>query len=305
MMHALQRILLVLTASILCSAPAAALEVALVLSQKGGPYALFAQALEADMAASGQPLTDAGSLDDVMLDERIDQADLIVTGGFAATEALLKLGNKPVLAALISRQQYLALRHQYPGARLSAIVLDQPPARKIALMVAVLPDSERFGILLGPDTMALESNLARAVAESGRELITRQLSTPAELLPALGYTLSACDALLALPDPLLTTPVAARSVLLSSYRYRRPVFAHSRAYVDAGALAAVYTNPGQIARDVSDWLTALGDDSLPEAEMRYPERFDVAINAQVARALNIDVPDVATIIQRMREALDP
>lgn len=305
MTHALRRLLLILTIGILFSSPAAALEIALVLSQKGGAHALFAEALAANVAASGHQLTDGGSLDEGMHDARIDQADLIVTSGFAATEAILKLGNKPILAALISRGQYVSLRQAYPGELLSAIVLDQPPARQVALMVAALPDSERFGILLGPDTMALETEFVAAVAESGRELIVQRLSTATELLPALDYTLSFGDALLALADPLLTTSVAARSVLLSSYRYRRPIFAHSRAYVDAGALAAVYSNPGHAARDISDWLNELDGSSIQHAEMREPRRFDVAINAQVARALNIDLVDVATIMKRIRQGVRP
>lgn len=305
MTHALRRVLLILTTGILFSAPAAALEIALVISHKGGAYGLFAEALAASVAASRHQLTDGGNLDEGIHDAGIDEADLIVTSGFAATEAILKLGNKPVLAALISRAQYVSLRQAYPGEFLSAIVLDQPPARQVALMVAALPESERFGILLGPDTMNLEAKFVAAAAASGRELIVQRLSTVTELLPALDYTLSSGDALLALADPLLTTPVAARSVLLSSYRYGRPVFAHSKAYVDAGALAAVYSTPSHAARDVSDWLNELDGNSMQQAEMREPRRFVVAINAQVARALNIDLADVATIMKRIRQGVHP
>jgi len=305
MTTAIQRFLLLLISCMLFSSTASAVEIALVLSQKGGAHGLFAEALAANLAVSGHRLTDGGNLEEGLLDAHIGQADLILTSGFAATEAILKLGNKPTLAALISRGQYVALRQKYSSELLSAIVLDQPPSRQFALMVAVLPDSQRFGILFGPDTMGLETGFVAAAGESGRDLIVQRISTLTELVPALGRSLPNSDALLTLADPLLTTSVAARSVLLSSYRYRRPIFAHSKAYVDAGALAAVFSNPADAARDVSDWLSELQSSSMEQSEMREPRRFDVAINEQVARALNINVADVETVRQRMRAAGAP
>lgn len=302
---ALPRRLLLLIACMLFSASASALEIALVLSKKGGAYGVFAQALVANMGTSSHRLSDGGNLEDGLDDALIARSDLIVASGLAATEAALERGHKTILATLISQNQYLALRQQYPAATLSALVLDQPPRRQLALMTELLPDSQRFALLLGPDTLAQAADFVTTAQVLGRELIVERLSTASEIVPALDRSLRRSDALLVLADPLLATSVGARSVLLSSYRYRRPVFAHSRAYVGAGALAAVFSNPGDVARDIADWLHELENTPMRSSGMRQPHYFDIAINAQVARALDITVADEASVLQRMRAETGP
>lgn len=296
-----RRILALLVGCVVIHSPAAALDVAVVLSDKGGVHALFADALRTNLAVTGHRLIDGGNLDEGVDDASIARADLILTSGVAATEAMVQRSRTPMLAVLVSHGQYLRLRGQYPHATLSAIVLDQPPGRQLALLLAVLPDIRRFGVLFGPDTIEQEAGFRAAASRVGLELVDKQLSTAAELMPALQQTLESTDALLAIADPLLTSSAAARAVLLSSYRYRRPVFAYSRAYVDAGALAAVFSSPGNVARDVVEWLRELRGDELQQPQVRAPRHFDVAINAQVARALNLDVEDAAKLLARVRE----
>lgn len=306
MRFTLPRIITLLAAFALCAPAAHALEVALVLSQKGGAHAQFAEALNATAGGSaGLRLVNAGNLEDGVDEGLLQRADLILAAGAPAAEAVLRAHARPTLAVLLAHSQFHSLRDRHPGATLSAIVLDQPPARHLALVRAVLPKAGRLGVLLGPDTAALESELAAAGAVGGPGLVSRQVSTAAELLPALERVLESSDALLALPDPLVSGPAAARAILLTSYRYRRPVFAFSRAYVDAGALAAVFSNPGDIARDVGDWLRQQPGTPPRLPAARSPRHFDVAINRQVARALNLDVPDEATVLARIRAQEQP
>nr|MBL8457364.1 hypothetical protein [Zoogloeaceae bacterium] len=96
-------------------------------------------------------------------------------------------------------------------------------------------------------------------------------------------------------------------ILLSCYRQRRPVFAYSKAYVDAGALAAVYSSPADIGRDTAEWLSSLDGgvtiDALPRP--RAPRQFGVAVNRQVARALSLNVPDEASLLEAVRAGGPP
>lgn len=305
MISLFRRILPPLIGCMLLVAPVHALEVTLVLSHKGGAHALFAEALEANLGIGRHRLLDGGNLEEGLDEAQVARSALILASGAAAVEAALRHTDRPILAVLLSRGQYLGLRRQYPDSALSAIVLDQPVARQVALMLAVLPEGRRFGVLFGPDTTVQESELMAVAAGAGLELIGRRLSTAGELIPALDRTLESVDALLALADPLLSSSTAARAVLLSSYRYRRPVFAHSRAFVDAGALAAVFSTPADVARDVAEWLRELPDGSPTLPVARAPRYFDIAINPQVARALNLRVADAATVLARVRKETQP
>jgi len=55
------------------------------------------------------------------------------------------------------------------------------------------------------------------------------------------------DLLLALPDKKIYNSETVKNILLTCYRYRKPVIAFSRNFVRAGALAAIYSNINQIA----------------------------------------------------------
>ncbi len=300
MIAPLRHVLALLAGCLFLVQPVGALEIALVLSQKGGAHALFAEALAASLAPGGHRLVDGGAAESGLDSEAIARADLVVTGGVAATEAVLRRTDRPTLAVLLSQGQYQVLRRQYPDAALSAIVLDQPPARQLALIAALLPDSRRVGVLFGPDTIGQETAFQIAAAEAGVQMVRESVSSAAQLMPVLERTLGSTDVLLALADPLLIGAGAARSLLLSSYRYGRPVVAYSRAYVDAGALAAVFSGPGDAARDVAEWLDELDGRTPSAPTMRAPRHFEVAINQQVARALDLRIVDVPTIRERMR-----
>lgn len=279
---------------------AAAHEVALVLSQKGGAYAQFADALRTVTASGGHGILDGGNMEDGVDAAVLERAELVIAVGAQAADAMAVHAGRPTLGVLIGRQQFDALRRANPRAPFSAIVLDQPIERHVALIRTVLPQARRVGAVFGPDSSIFQTELAKAAERAGLALGARQVSTQAELLPALERTLESNDTLLALPDPLVSSPGAARSLLLTSYRYRRPVFAYSRAYVEAGALAAVYSSAGDVARDLGDWLNATHGTAWQLLEPRTPRRFSIAINRQVARVLNLDIADDATVLEQVR-----
>ena len=95
----------------------------------------------------------------------------------------------------------------------------------------------------------------------------------------------------------MSSPSAARSILLTSYRFQKPIVAFSRAYVDAGALAAIFTTPEQVAADLIAWLRLQKDESVQLPPPRGPASFDIAVNRQVARALGLSVADDAELLR--------
>lgn len=283
---------------------ARALEIAVVSSQRGGPDKLFADALLAANTGSRHRFVLAGNLDDGVDPQTIERADLIVAVGARAAEVLIADVGRPIIATLIGRAQFARVSAGSDPDTVSAIVLDHPVSRHLQLVRAVNPGVDRVSLLFGPETLGLEKEVLSAAALAGLEIESRQVSTANELLPALERVLEGSDALLTLPDPIASGATTARAILLTSYRLRRPVFAFSRAYVEAGALAAVFSSPEDVARDLCDWLDSL--DAIPASlpPPRAPARFGVAINRQVARALGLDVPSDSTILSwMMREAL--
>lgn len=274
----------------------AGLDVAVVVSQRGGAHAAFAQAFSRAAAGLGHRVLDAGTPAEGLDDVALARADLIVASGDAALSAALRLHPRPTLAVMIGQARFDALRTAHPGRPLSAFTLDQPAVRQFRLLKAVLPDARRVGVLLGPE-WGDRVDLERAAAASGLDLVARVIGDEAELIRGLEAVLRGSDGLIAVPDALLSTPSAARSILLTSYRFQKPVVAFSRAYVDAGALAAIFTTPEQVAADLIAWLRLQKDESVQLPPPRGPVSFDIAVNRQVARALGLSVADDAELLR--------
>lgn len=274
----------------------AGLDVAVVVSQRGGVHAAFAQAFSRAAAALGHRVLDAGTPAEGLDDVALARADLVVASGDAALSAALRLNPRPTLAAMIGQARFDALRMAHPDRPLSAFTLDQPAERQFRLLKAVLPDARRAGVLLGPER-GDRVDLERAAAASGLDLFVRVIGDEAELIRGLEAVLRDSDSLIAVPDAMLSSPSAARSILLTSYRFQKPIVAFSRAYVDAGALAAIFTTPEQVAADLIAWLRLQKDESVQLPPPRGPASFDIAVNRQVARALGLSVADDAELLR--------
>lgn len=283
-------ILIGLGLALLC-APARALDIAVAVSQRDGPHQAFADAFLRSAASLGHRVIDAGSPAEGLDDVALARADLVIASGEAAAAAVLARHARPTLVTMIARSRFEALRSAHPQATLSAFLLDQPVERQLRLLRAVVPQRTRVGLLLASN-VAADASLSAAASRLGLELITRPVGGDGELIASLERVLSASEVLLALPDPKLSTPTAARSILLTSYRYQKPIIAFSRAYVTAGALAAIFVTPEQVAGDLLDWLrTQDAERQLQLPPPQLPVSFEIAVNRQVARALGINVAD--------------
>ncbi len=284
-----------------------ALEVGLLLSRNAGADLEVAETIGrfASNGGSEHSITLVGSMERGIDPALLARADLVVAIGVAAANHMARQADKPTMAVLVSRQQFAAVHRDHPGANLSAIVLDHPPERQIALARAILPELRRLGIVVGPDGAAMAETYLDAASSERIALQVRNIFGSNELLPTLEKLLQVTDMIMVLPDPMTAQAGAIRSILLSSYRTRRPVLAYSQAYVEAGALAAIFSTPRDIGRDVTHWLNQLAEPLVTPGSMLPPTHFGIAINRRVARVLNLDIVDDQTILSRISAGAAP
>ncbi len=278
-----------------------AMEVAVLVSEAGGRGQRFVEALDAALAPGVHRLAGAGLAGGEADTALLGRADLVLAVGHAAAERALRDSSRPVLAVLVGLRDLDRLKRAHPARDLGAVVLDQPLERHLRLVRAVLPDAKRVGVLLGPDSVVQLPGLQHAADALRLQADVHEVREVADLVPALDHLLFAGDALLPLPDGLVSGPAAARTILLTSYRHRRPVFAHSAAYVTAGALAAVFSTPEHVAVDVADLLAAAKEPAALVRKIHSPRRFDVAVNRAVARALGLVVADEQVLRERIAD----
>ncbi|AUN93854.1 ABC transporter substrate-binding protein [Pseudazoarcus pumilus] len=273
--------------------PLAAIDIVVVASSAEGRSRVVADAVL--QASTPHVLTHGGHADGALETERIRRAALVIAlGQDAALAVAAHEDAPPMLVALVSRADFEHLRGHWPIPRMTGLFIDHPVERHLRLIRAVLPEAECTGLVLGPQSRTFEADLAPATESAGLAIEHSFAASAGDVVPALERHLARCASALTLPDAVVSHPHVARAALLTSYRMQRPLFAYSRSWVEAGALAALFSTPATVTRDLLDWIDAL------ESPQRLPEpahasHFELAMNTRVARALGLQVPDEDTL----------
>lgn len=267
-------------------AQAEPLRVTVVLSETGGSYQAYAESLRERIESSGVQIgfSRAG--------ERPAGSDLYIAVGMKAT-AELAGQDLPVLSVFVPKSGFERLQRESAkrAAPFSAIYLDQPVERQVALLQAVIPDARHVGVLYSsppPELPAVRSLLD----EAGLVLHERKYNQARPLNDELENVLENSEVLMVLPDAVVYNPGTIRNILLTAYRRQIPLVGISQAYVKAGALCAVFSTPEQIAEQSAAAIRRFAASArLPAAQ--YPSAFEIAVNMQVARSLDLHIKDVA------------
>jgi hypothetical protein len=276
----------------------------IVTSAQGAAYDELVDAVRSDLKTlPGVKIQVIGLDDDTNASRLPEDTFMLLTVGVQATRRFAADPNVrwPILGVMVPRVSFEALAAPAlrNPRRISAIYLDQPPQRQVELIRVLLPTARNIGVVVGPTNQRDLDALRPLVAQKGLSLITEKASRDTELYPALQSVLRSSDVLLALPDPFIVNAATAQNLLLTSFRFRTPVIGYSAAYVRAGALAAAYTAPRQIGAEAAQLVRqTLRGAPLPAP--RYPRNFSIAINQALAQSLALNLPDEATVQQRVQ-----
>lgn len=274
--------------------------VVLALSDSSVPYQQFSAAFNQALVAS--------KVDVVVVKSPVDKkirADLIVAVGMKAVESAITHPDAPLLGVMIPKVGYELLIARYPEKNkpgsISAIYLDQPWERQLDFIRAALPGREKIGLLYSPDTQVDFTALRRNVSERNLSLSARPVRSGEGLFPALDEILGDIDVLIAIPDSTIYNSNNVRNILLTSYRHKVPLIGISQAYVNAGAICAIFSTPEQLAGQSAEMAVLFArNKNFPSPQ--YPMQFDIALNQQVARSLGIALDTAETIRERMSKA---
>jgi ABC-type uncharacterized transport system substrate-binding protein len=214
--------------------------------------------------------------------------DLVITlGSKAKRYALRNLPESKTINAMIPSGLSLLTHISSPPAERPTILLDQPFERSLRLIKRVTPQASDVGLMLSRRDRELLDELARMAATFGLTLHAEVVDSERDIGRKLALLLDEIDVLLAQPDINIYNRKTVSQILLSSYRKRIPVIGYSAAYVKAGAFAAVFSSPTDIARQIADAITLfLTDGALPTGRFP-PSYFSVSINQQVGHSLGI------------------
>lgn len=282
------------------SARANELQILLVLSNSSPPYQAFSNAFTKNLPASIQ--TRVLQTPNELTGNRAP-ADLIVAVGMKATEAATLQSALPILSVMVPQAGYEALIARSAPLKhpqsIAAIYLNQPWDRQLDFLFAILPERRKVGVLCSPATQKDIAYLREEVAAHGGTLIEQTVYSAATLFADLEKVLQGSDVLLALPDSAIYSSSSVRNILLSTYRLHVPLIGWSQGYVNAGAVAALFSTPEQLAEQTAATVHTFSQTGRwPGAQ--YPNTFTIAVNQQVARSLGIDLKSDEEIRAQMR-----
>lgn len=285
----------VLLAILLLATPAWAADVLLTAAEDGPGVHAFVQALARQRPADSvtfTPLKDLPAPAHVPASTRLILLDLP-----SLDWRLQDTQGPPTLVLRISRLQARQRLGDTLPAKISLLWSDPPLDRQLRLIIGILPQARRIGVLYGIDSEFLLRELRQYAAPMGLEIVPQRWDNTNDSRP-LQSLFKSSDVLLGLDDPQLYNPKTAKNLLLSSYARQLPLVGPNAGFVKAGSLASTYS-------DQADWLNVLDRllDHAPSSWPRslYPERFKVVGNPQVARSLGIEQVDETNVAARLAE----
>ncbi|HEU0220485.1 MAG TPA: ABC transporter substrate binding protein [Gallionella sp.] len=282
-------------------AQAETLNVRLLMSDSTPPYQQFSAALNKALVESNANVTIVESHAGAILQLGSNgKTDLVVAVGMKATELATTGFNAPLLSIMVPKAGYEALLDKYSSQKLpktaSAIYLDQPWGRQLNFIQAALPKHSIVGVLYSSNTPIVLPRLPRGMSLNAKSVRSADI-----LFDALENILNSSDVLLVVPDSEIYSSNNVRNILLTSYRYKVPLIGLSQAYVNAGALGAIFSTPEQLAGQAGEMIVSFARNrQLPEPQ--YPALFSIALNSQVARSLGIVLDSTEAILERMNKA---
>lgn len=187
--------------------------------------------------------------------------------------------------------------------RFSALYSDPPLLRQARLGRLIIPRATTVAILASPEEAGRYSELQAQLSDIGLESRVFVIPSRDELIRHLARALSYGDFLLGTPDPAVFNRQTVKPLLLTSYRSNRLVIGPSRAFVNAGAVASTFTSARNQVQEAGSMIRHwLNRHEL--ASPRYPEHFDVTVNKQVARSMDLLVPPENELRKTLRRQED-
>lgn len=279
-----------------------------VLSESGRAYRDVADAFSAAVARK-YPIQ-VSQVDELQAADivRMDTAgSLIVPIGVKAMRWAYEL--HPARASILSLMVPQATAAAVNGdsgmaGRESAIYIDQPLSRSLAFIRLLLPQAERVGLILSDETSARLPAYRQEMARNKLSMVVETVSSSLGVPRALQNLLPKVDVFLMMPDSKVVNENTVRHILLASYRQQIPVIGFSRGLTNAGAVAAVVSDPVAIGHEggllARLWNPVSG--SIPGP--RYASEYAMVINHQVARSLGVEFPEDGQDLIRWRKAIE-
>lgn len=216
--------------------------------------------------------------------QSIRKSDILITiGNTASVRTRLAYPNKTIIHTLIPEQTLATIKHTQHHSYY--LFVDQPAERHIKLISLIQPNVKTIGILSSTHNSPRIKNITRAAKKHGMAINLTKFDPKRKKLALIKELIANSDTILTLPDHDAITPSTAKWLIYMAYKKKKSIFAYSKQFVTAGAIASVYSSPYKIGLQTSTILKNI----LAQGELKvihyYPDDFEIAVNSPVAESI--------------------
>jgi putative ABC transport system substrate-binding protein len=182
-----------------------------------------------------------------------------------------------------------------PGGNVTGLSNQQTDlaGNRLELLREVVPGLRRVAVMgnINTPNVKLEADAVQeAASKFGLEVVKVEISTTADIVPAMESLKGRVDALYVCTDPLLTTHRVSINTFAVSEKL--PTMYAFREYVQAGGLMSYGPNFPDLFRRSGDFVDKILRGAKPaEIPVEQPVKFDLIINLSTAKALGLKIPE--------------
>ncbi|WED22638.1 ABC transporter substrate-binding protein [Vibrio sp. JC009] len=200
----------------------------------------------------------------------------------------------PVGAKLVSN-------NEKPGKNVTGLSDLSPVVQHVELMKEMLPGLKTIGVVYNPgeaNSVSLLTLLRDATKAQGIELVESTALTTSAVQSATQAISAESDVLYAMIDN--TVASAIEGMTIAANQAKKPVFAATTTYIEAGSIAALGFDYYQIGVQTADYVADILDGKNPgDIPVRVAKGSDLVVNKTVADKLGITIPQ--SILDRATE----
>lgn len=229
------------------------------------------------------------------------ESSIGVAVGPSALRTILDSGGRvanPIISIFTSRQIFERL--SAGGAigilrskRLSAIYAETSAESQFRLIISIFRRPVAVAVLISERSAHLEVEIRRAAQKLNLDVLIEFVKGEADAVKALSLANRAA-VLLAIPDQQIYSVGNVRAILESCYRRGQVVIGFNPSLVQAGALATTYSTIEDISDQLDGIVSGLHTGHVVDAG--YPLYWRTIFNEQIARSLNIPIPEDARLL---------
>ena len=190
--------------------------------------------------------------------------------------------------------------HGQPRNGVIYLSMTQDTCQQFEFINAINPEWKKIGILIPENHKSSDERLIKCAKKNNQSINQIIVNNYINIVDAIKTELPKSDVLLALPDHNIYNAKTIKSILLTTYRLRKPLIGYSESFVRAGALAAIHSSVEQLGNKTAEIAESILQNKTISKQYFYPDAFDISTNKDVAKSLGITIQDTETLIDKLK-----